>query len=110
MKEVCKEIWNTLQPEYMPSPTEETWIQSEKGYRETWNFPNCVGSIDGKHIAIKCPKNSGSEYFCYKKFFSVVLLAIVDPCYKFTVIEVGSYGSHSDSSIFENSMFYRQYC
>ncbi|XP_062531258.1 uncharacterized protein LOC110386017 isoform X2 [Bombyx mori] len=34
VKEVCKEIWNTLQPEYMPSPTEETWIQSEKGTEE----------------------------------------------------------------------------
>ncbi|CAK1591755.1 unnamed protein product [Parnassius mnemosyne] len=109
VKEVCTEIWNTLQPEYMPSPTEETWKQSEKGYRETWNFPNCVGSIDGKHVSIKCPKNSGSEYFCYKKFFSVVLLAIVDLCYKFTVIDVGSYGRHSDSGIFENSIFYRQY-
>lgn len=108
VSQVCKEIWNILQPTYLPSPTEETWKQSEIGYREMWNFPNCVGSIDGKHVTIQCPGNSGSDYFCYKKFFSIVLIAIVDPLYKFLVVDVGSYGRHSDSGIFENSAFYKE--
>ena len=38
-------------------------------------MPNCCGAIDGKHIAIKKP---GSLYFNYKKFFSFVLMAVVD--------------------------------
>lgn len=109
VKTVCTEIWNLLQPTYMPTPTEEIWRQSEVGYREIWNFPNCVGSIDGKHIAIKCPPNSGSNYFCYKGFFSIVLLAIVDPFYKFITVDIGNYGRLSDSGIFENSIFYRVY-
>lgn len=109
VKEVCTEMWNVLQPTYMPKPTEETWKNSEIGYREIWNFPNCVGSIDGKHISIKCPPNSGSEFFCYKQFFSIVLLAIVDPFYKFIMVDIGSYGRHSDSGIFENSLFYNEY-
>lgn len=109
VKEVCTEIWNVLQPTYMPKPTEETWRNSEIGYKEVWNFPNCVGSIDGKHISIKCPPNSGSDFFCYKQFFSIVLLAIVDPFYKFIMVDIGSYGRHSDSGIFENSLFYNEY-
>lgn len=36
-----------------------------------------------------------------------MLLAIVDPHYKFTYIDVGSYGKDSDSTIFENSSFYQ---
>lgn len=109
IKEVCKDIWNVLQPLYVPTPTDETWKRAEIGFREIWNFPNCVGSIDGKHVKIKCPPNSGSNYFCYKQFFSVVLLAIVDPLYKFLVVDIGSYGRLSDHGIFENSSFYSEF-
>lgn len=72
-----------MQPIYIPTPDENTWKEAEIGYREIWKFPNCVGSIDGKHVAIKCPPNSGSEYFCYKNFYSIVLLAIVFPTTNF---------------------------
>nr|CAI5847444.1 unnamed protein product [Callosobruchus analis] len=35
---------------------------------------------------------------------SIVLLALVDPKYRFLVIDVGSYGKNSDGGIFENSI------
>ena len=34
---------------------------------------------------------------------------MVDPYYKFIVVDIGSYGRHSDSGIFKNSAFYREY-
>jgi hypothetical protein len=68
-----------------------------------------LGSNDRKHVKIKCPATSGSNYLFYKNYFSIVLLAIVDPLYKCIVVDIGSYGRHSDSGIFENSAFYRQY-
>ncbi|KAF0744066.1 protein ALP1-like, partial [Aphis craccivora] len=57
-----------------------------------WNFPNCIGSIDGKHVRIKCPAHSGTMFFNYKKFFSVHLQGITDARYKFITIDVGDYG------------------
>lgn len=105
VKEVCREICNILQPKYLPKPTLEMWNRAEEGFAELWGFPNCIGSIDGKHVKLKCPDNSGSQFFCYKNFVSLVFLAVVDPYYKFMVVDIGSYGRHSDSGIFENITF-----
>ena len=107
--EVCQELWNVLQPLYLPTPTEEMWTQAVTGFRERWGFLNCLGSIDGKHVKLKCPVSSGSNYFCYKNLCSIVLLAVVDPYYKFIVVDTDSYGQHSDSGIFKNPALYQEY-
>ena len=57
----------------------------------------------------KFPNKSGTSYFCYKNYFSIVLLAIVDPFYNFIIIDIGSYGRHNDSAIFENSSFHHEF-
>lgn len=76
VRETCLAIWNVIQPEEIPIPTKELWIKKSKEFYQITQFPNCVGSIDGKHITIICPPNSGSEYFNYKKYFSMVLFAL----------------------------------
>jgi len=43
-------------------------------------------------VKIQAPPNSGSKFFNYKHRFSVVQLALVDAHYKFTVVDIGSYG------------------
>lgn len=66
-----------------------------------------MGSIDGKHIAIKPPPNSGSLYFNYKHFFSVILLALVDANYKFLYVSVGAVGRSGDAGVFANSTLHQ---
>ena len=88
----------------MPQPSITGFEQIANDFLLQWNFPNCVGAIDGKHIRIQCPSNSGSLYYNYKNFFSIVLLALVDANYKFIVIDVGSYGKEGDSGIFNKSI------
>lgn len=87
----------------MPSPTTEQWQNIEKDFCTKWNYPNCIGALDGKHVVTEKPPNSGSTYFNYKKQFSVVLMALVDADLRFITVDVGAYGKNSDGGIFKNS-------
>ena len=103
MTEVCRAICVKMECIYLPEPTMEIWKQSAVGFKNMWQFPNCVGSIDGKHVTIKCPDKTGSNHFCYLKKFSIVLMAIVGPDYRFICVDIGGFGKNSDGGIFEVS-------
>jgi hypothetical protein len=57
--------------------------------------------LDGKHVRINAP-DEGSEYYSYKGFSSIVLMAVADYKYCFSYFEVGKKGSESDGRVFQN--------
>ncbi|KAJ8982008.1 hypothetical protein NQ317_004095, partial [Molorchus minor] len=85
----------------------EDWKQVAHDYEAIWNFPHCLGAMDGKHIRIKCPKKAGSHYFNYKKFHSIVLFAVVDAHYRFLYVNVGCQGRISDGGVVAHTSFGR---
>lgn len=91
----------------MPNSPEE-WLQVAEGYEKIWQFSHCIGAIDGKHIVIQAPPASGSEFYNYKGFFSIVLMAVVDANYKIIYINIGCQGRISDGGVFHNSMLYKK--
>ncbi|XP_067633210.1 uncharacterized protein [Eurosta solidaginis] len=99
--ETCRTFYTVLGEEFLKVPsTHDEWTKIADRFNERWHFPNCCGALDGKHIAIQAPSNCGSEYFNYKKYNSIVLMALADADYKFLFVEVGAYGRESDGGVF----------
>ena len=83
--------------------TPEEWIKIAKLFEERWQFLNCFASVDGKHIALFKPYGSGSNFWNYKNFFSIVLMALVDIDYKFIYVDIGCQGRLSDGAVMCNT-------
>ncbi|XP_041983244.1 protein ANTAGONIST OF LIKE HETEROCHROMATIN PROTEIN 1-like [Aricia agestis] len=103
--EVCAAINESLK-DYIKIPNVKEWQDIQIGFASRWNFPNCCGSIDGKHITIQAPPNCGSEYYNYKGTNSIVLMAVVDHDYTFRYVDIGSYGRNADGGVFQNCSLY----
>ena len=86
--EVCQVIIGRFMEEYMSLPdSKEKWLSVAKKFKEKWQFPNCVGAIDGKHVSLINLFNSGSTY-------------------KFLYVSVEGQGRISDGGVFKNSELY----
>ena len=86
---------------------EEDWQELINMTKERWQFQNCFAAADGKHISLRYPPGSGSDFYNYKGFYSVVLLAFVDFDYKLLFAEVGCQGRISDGGAYRSSQFFK---
>ena len=109
LPEVCRVIQDEFTREYLKWPTTpDKWKELEREFRIRWNVPHALGALDGKHMALKKPKNTGALYHNYKGFSSIVMLALVDGQYKFRWVDAGTEGSCSDGQIFNASQLKRR--
>ena len=90
---------------YVNPPNTDDWKSIAQTFEEEWNFPGCLGALDGEHVCIECPGGGGSAYYNYKGFHSIVLMALYDDRYCFNLVDIGAYGRDNDTSIFNNSIF-----
>lgn len=50
VSDVCTAIWNIMRPLYLKSPSSvDDWKEVAAGFYEHWNFPHCIGAIDGEN-------------------------------------------------------------
>jgi len=102
--EVCDAIVTEFKDQVINTPsTPDAWTDVANKFGLRWNFYHACGALDGKDIAIKKPRRSGSLYHNYKGFFSIVLLGLVNADYKFLWVHIGSSGSSSDCGVFNRS-------
>lgn len=76
---VFKSLSSRLTPILIPSPSKEDLLRISAEFWTRWNFPNCVGLIDGKQIRIFCPRKTGSLFFNYKDFFQLFYWPLLMP-------------------------------
>ena len=102
--DTCRAIIEVYMEECIKSPmTPAAWEEVAEGFARRWNFHNCLGAVDGKHVAIRCPGNSGTFYYNYKGFHSIVLMAVADANYKFLYVDIGANGICSDGGVFRET-------
>ncbi|XP_068135717.1 putative nuclease HARBI1 [Hyperolius riggenbachi] len=107
--ETCQAIIDALKNDYMKFPeTPQDWLDVAAQFEDVWDFPNCGGALDGKHIRITPPANTGSFYFNYKGYFSIILMALVNANYEFLFVDIGRNGRMSDGGVIERTTFFHK--
>ncbi|KAL6723549.1 hypothetical protein Aduo_018539 [Ancylostoma duodenale] len=74
--EVAESIAKEFFLEVFPLPFRSTWADSASDFANMWNYPRGVAALDGKHFECFRPSHSGSTFFDYKGYYSIVLLAL----------------------------------
>ncbi|KAJ0050854.1 hypothetical protein NL108_009199 [Boleophthalmus pectinirostris] len=97
--ETLRAIYQVLKDKYFKCPvTAEEWKVVAKGFQSQWDFPNCVGALDGRLLNISPPpENTGSTP---TKEVSVALMALVDSNHVFQYMDVACNGRISNSAEF----------
>ena len=98
-------IFQELGETCLPFPaSKEEWLAIEKGFQQRWNFPHCVGALDGKHVVIQSC-GQGSVFYNYKGTNSIILMVLAGPNYEVIWINCGMNGRQSDGGIWNSCKF-----
>ncbi|XP_017467818.1 PREDICTED: uncharacterized protein LOC108360141 isoform X2 [Rhagoletis zephyria] len=101
---VCDSIWRRLKGLHMKFPNSPSeWESIAYEFAIKWQFPNCIGALDGKHITFRPRRKDGAFYHNYKGTNSIVLLALVDVNCKFIFVDIGCNGCNNDAGVFLQS-------
>ena len=114
VSETCKVIvdtlWNDTVKKHFPSSHEDFKHSMEK-FGEEWQFLYAFSAVDGSHLPVKCP-NGGAQamkqYFNFKGFYSIVLMALVDAEYRFIWASVGAPGNPHDSTLLQSTDLWKK--
>lgn len=53
ISETCSALWDCLVGEVFMRPTKANWKRVAGDFYHLWNFPNCLGAVDGKHVVMQ---------------------------------------------------------
>ena len=108
-KDFINAALEVLVPEEIRFPkSSEDFAKSAAEFEQLWGFPMAIGAIDGCHVPFRAPKSLSGDFYNYKGWTSIVLLAICDANGQAMWIKSGIPGRHSDSGAFKATNVYRK--
>lgn len=93
--------------DYVRLPTKDELVSIEAQYRNKMKLPNCIGSVDGSFFHILQPAQEVPAYFCYKKYYAILILAVVDTSLRFRMFQICESSASGDAAAWNASNFYR---
>ena len=106
--ETCHAITSNLLKKYVNVPEGDLLKEVVQGFESCWGFPQIAGAIDGSHIPIVKPKDSASDYYNRKNYYSVLMQGLVDFRGQFMDVCIGWPGKVHDARVFSNSSIYKK--
>ena len=107
-KEVCTYIVDKLLPEYIRMPQANALKEVVSSFASEYNFPQCVGAVDGTHIPITSPQECPADYFNRKGWHSVIMQGTVNNRGLFIDVYIGWPGRVHDARVFVNSSLFKK--
>lgn len=104
---VCEALMRIAQLVVKTPQTHAELSAAAKDFEEVYpEFPGCIGILDGTHIPIIAPREWPTEYWCFKKFYSLNSLCAVDGRLRFIFFRSGYPGVRQDTHNYEDSELY----
>lgn len=66
-----------------------------------------MGAVDGTFFHIRAPREWPNAYWCYKQFYSILVLAVCDANLLFTFVDAGEAGAAGDAHVWNKCLFKR---
>ena len=108
---IVERLWGNFVAKNFPHNIEEL-NKSMISFEEYWQYPCCIGAVDGCHLQMKCPEGgqeSAKEYHNFQNFYSIVLMAIVNAIkQRFMWASSGFPGNSHDAIIFQSTKLYTE--
>ena len=102
VNDTCKAITTHLLNKFVRVPEGQRLDEDSEGFEHKRGFPQAVGAVDGTHIPIICPEDSGADYYNRKCFYSIIMQAVVDYQGLFIDVYIGWPGKVHDAQVFVN--------
>ncbi|XP_064487325.1 uncharacterized protein LOC135399499 [Ornithodoros turicata] len=102
-KDFCDAVILHLEQQWICMVRRNEMESHMREFHAVTGFPQAIRALGGCHLPVSPPKLHATDYYNYKGWYSIILLALVDHQYKFKYINVGSPGRCHDAHVYGRS-------